>query len=110
MILSMVQESARDLSSIVNEQDWYFVATAPLATVANVATVALPLNFTKLLRLAWQKSSNQVIPLNPANLEDVHPVQSPATWETRDPTYRLKAETLECFPTPTKVYALELRY
>ena len=110
MILSMVQESARDLSAIVNESDWYFATKTNPTTAANVATVALPANFGKLLSLSWVKSSNQVLKLDPANLEEVRPGVAGATWETRIPEYRLAADAIEFFPTPTAVYNLELRY
>lgn len=110
MILSMVQESARELAAMVNELDWYFVTTGALNTAANVATVALPANFGQLFRLTWLKSSNEVVELDRANLENVHPVEAAITWETTRPVYRFKGDALEFFPTPTKVYPLELRY
>lgn len=109
-ILSIVQESARELSALMNEQDWYFVSTSTLATVANVPYVSLPTNFAALQRLSWLRLPSQVIPLDPANLEDVHPTQTPDTWTSRTPEYRISGNTLEFFPTPDAVYALELRY
>jgi len=109
-ILSMVQESARDLSAILDTQDWYFVTTASLATTAGVPMVSLPTNFAALQRLSWLKSSNDVIALKPANLESVHPPESGDTWDVRTPGYRIVGNTVEFFPTPTAVYALELRY
>lgn len=109
-ILAMVQESARDLSGIMDDRDWHFVTTSALATVAGVPMVSLPTNFATLLRLCWQKSASEVIPLNEANLEDMHPVESGWTWDIKRPGYRIVGNTLEFFPTPTAVYALELRY
>ncbi len=109
-ILSIVQESARELSALLNERDWYFVSTAPLATVAGQAYVSLPTNFAALLRLAWQKTPREVIALEAANLEQVRPTQIQDTWKTHVPEYRLTGNTLEFFPTPDAIYTLELRY
>lgn len=110
MILAMVQESARDLSGIMNDAEWYFVTTAQLNTVAGVPYVSLPLNFAAMQRLCWQQSSNVVIELEPANMEYVHPTEAGLQWESCRPKYRLVGNTLEFFPTPQAVYALELRY
>jgi hypothetical protein len=110
MILAMVQESARDLSGILDDAEWYFVTTAQLNTAAGIASISLPVNFAALQRLCWRKSSNEVLELNTANLNDVHPLESGLTWASCVPGYRLVGNTLEFFPTPDAVYALELRY
>lgn len=110
MILSIIQESCRDLAGIVGEMDWYFVTTANLVTVADSALVALPVNFAQLERIVWKRSSTQVMPLDVANLEEVRPPLGSDTWETRTPKYRLTSQSLEFFPTPKAVYNLEARY
>lgn len=109
MILAMVQESARDLSGLLNEMDWYFVTTDALATLANIPLVSLPTNFAQLLRLTWDRDANWRYDIPLANLEQV-PTSPAVSWESCLPSYRLVGNTLEFFPTPTAVYALELRY
>lgn len=109
-ILRYVQESARELSGIMEDGDWHFVSTAPLVTVAGVATVALPLNFSQLTRLCWLRGPGDVFVLEAANLEDVHPALSGQTWDLVSPRYRIVADTLEFFPPPAAVHQLELRY
>lgn len=110
MILAMVQESARDLSGILDDQEWYFVTTAQVSTTAGVPFVSLPQNFAAMQRLCWQKSAQTVVDLNVANLDRVHPLANGQTWQTCIPEYRITGNTIEFFPTPDAVYALELRY
>lgn len=110
MILSILQESCRDLANIMSGLDWYFVTTSNLVTVANNPLVSLPANFAALQHLVWIKSSTQKLPLNTANLEDVRPAVSSETWESKTPQYRITGQSLEFFPTPTSVYNLEARY
>jgi hypothetical protein len=109
MILTILQESIRDLSAIVGDFDWYFVTTSDVVTVANNPLVALPVNFATLQRVSWKKSAAEVIPLEAANLEDVHAPVAGDTWTARTPKYRLTQQSLEFFPTPTAVHTVEVR-
>lgn len=109
MILNMVQESARDLSGLLNEQDWYFVTSASLATLANVPFVSLPTNFAQLLRLTWLRDTNWRYDMPLANLEQI-PGSPVMSWESCLPSYRLIGDTLTFYPTPQSVFDLELVY
>jgi hypothetical protein len=109
-ILRYVHASARELSGILEDGDWHFVATTPLVTVAGVATVALPLNFSQLVRLCWLRGAGDVLVLEPANLEGVHPRLNGQTWDATRPRYRITGDKLEFFPPPDAVHSLELRY
>jgi hypothetical protein len=109
MILNMVQESARDLSGLLNEMDWYFVTTSTLNTLANVPMVSLPTNFAQLLRLTWVRDDSWRYDVPAANLEQV-PSSPVMSWESCLPSYRLIGDTLTFYPTPQAVYDLELLY
>lgn len=108
-VLSMVQESARDLSALMAEQDWFFVTSTQLTTTPTVPYVSLPTGLGQLQRVAWLKDGTTDIPLVRATLEDTD--QAPArTWDTLIPRYRLAGNLLELFPTPQAAYALDVRY
>lgn len=111
-ILLLVQESVRELCGLMAEfnPDAYFATTSDLATTANVASVALPTSFTKLLQIHWKKSASETIPLRLANLEDVGLLTPTLDWVNKWPAYRLEANTLEFFPTPKAVYTVAVRY
>jgi hypothetical protein len=109
MILSMVQESARDLSGLLNEMDWYFVDNEPLTTTASVHSVSLPSNFAQLLRLTWTRDANWIYDVPLANLEQV-PAASVLNWENCPPSYRLVGDALWFYPVPTAAYNLDMLY
>lgn len=109
-ILTLVQESARALSGLLDRSDWYFATTAQLNTLAGIAVVSLPTNFASLLQLHWDKGDGQMVPIGLANLEDVKPSDGVLNWQTTCPEYRLSGNTLEFFPTPDQVYDLVCRY
>jgi hypothetical protein len=108
-ILSFLQESARKLSLLLDDDSWYFVTTTNVPTVANVASVALPPNFSSLYRVHWVRDANTLVPLEQANLEEI-PANPSLAWDACVPRYRLREDALELFPTPQAAYTLSLRY
>lgn len=110
MILDYVTVSANLLGALVKEasSEMYFVSSSTLTTTAGVAFVSVPSGFADLLRLSWQKSSSQDIPLDVADVDafDAYP----QAWGNRVPQYRLIGQTIQFYPTPDAAYTLNCYY
>lgn len=110
-ILSFVQESARALGGLLEDESWHFVTTTTLYTVADFELVSLPVNTASIIALHWDRGDGSPVPVRMANLETARPATSePAGWDACAPTYRLVGQTIELFPVPTAVESLVLRY
>lgn len=113
IMLDFVRTSLVELGGIVKEytDEQLLSASGTVPTVANVATVALPTNFSDLVRLSWVKSATEDVPLEWASVDEFA-ATPPSSWTGYGPIkYRLMGPaTLELFPTPTAVYTLKLHY
>jgi hypothetical protein len=109
MVLSMVQESARDLSALLNDLEWYFVTTQDLATTAGVPYVSLPANCATVIDVTWLRDSVRYTKLRSADIEAM-PSQPTMVWANTIPAFRLAGNLIELFPTPDAVYSLRVRY
>ena len=108
MVLAMVQESARDLSALMAEQDWFFVTTTSLVTTPGAGFVSLPSQLGQLQRVAWERDGAEYV-LERATLEQTDR-NDDDSWDTAAPTYRLAGNLIELFPTPQAVHTLNVRH
>jgi len=110
--LSLVQESVRKLCGLMAEfnPEAYFATGTTLTTTSGVSTCSLPLNFTKLLTLHWDRGNGWQIPIRLATVEDQWPSDSVYSWENLRPMYRFLGNQLEFYPTPRAVHDVALRY
>lgn len=111
-INEFINESITDLYDMLTNAfgEQYFETETPLATVANVATVALPNGFYKLTGLFWNNGGykHRLTQTQPAEAEDY--IQG-AGWSVySDIRYRLQVANLRFSPAPNSVYALILKY
>jgi hypothetical protein len=88
----------------------YFETETPLVTVANVATVALPVGFFKLTALFWVNGSYKQ-PIHMAPQMEAEDFITGSGWSPLvEIHYRLQIGNLKFFPTPLGVYSLTLKY
>lgn len=112
-ILTIVQESVRELSAMMAEHspEAYFATSTVLSTTAGVSTVSLPLSFTKLLSIHWDRDDGYPPPpIRRANVEHQWGVDTGLNWDTSFPEYRFLGNQLEFYPTPQKVHTVPIRY
>lgn len=110
--LIIVQESVRRLCGLMAEHnpDAYFATSTTLTTTNGVSTCSLPLNFTNLLSIHWDRGNGWAPPIRLANVEDVRPVDSGLGWEACEPKYRFLGNQLEFVPIPRAAHSVLLRY
>lgn len=111
MILDLVKVATELLAGLVGSAasaELYFATSAVLTTAPGIDTVALPAGFVSLLRLSWQKSATQDLPLEVASVDNFD--AWPGTWSGVTPRYRLLGETIQLFPTPDAVHTLNVFY
>jgi len=111
MILDLVKVATELLAAVVGEvglSELYFASNTQLTTQPGVATVALPAAFTSLLRLSWQKSPTDDIPLETASVDAFE--AGPHAWRSIAPRYRLVGESIQLFPTPDAAHTLNIYF
>jgi hypothetical protein len=91
-MLDLLKTACSELAAIVGERasEMYFATTGTVSTVASTATVALPANFSDLLRITWPNAWN--------------------SDECAAVFYTIEGSNLRFFPTPDAVYTVNLRY
>jgi hypothetical protein len=112
-MLDLLKTACSELAAIVGERasEMYFATTGTVSTVASTATVALPANFSDLLRITWQRSESEEIELHRATPETAR--AWPNAWNSDECAavfYTIEGSNLRFFPTPDAVYTVNLRY
>ncbi len=113
-MLDLLKVSCSLLAGIVSSEypgEMYFATSSTLTTVAGVPLVSTPSNFSDLLRLTWQKSDSEEIPLLRATPETMR--AWPESWGDSECTeiyYRFSGSAIELFPTPDAAYTLNIHY
>jgi hypothetical protein len=116
-VLDFLQTSFCELAAIAKEYTTADMLTSSgtLTTTATVSTVSMPLNFSDLVRISWQKDSSTEIDLEKANHNEM--LAQPnggfsSGWDGYSTIrYRLMGPaTIELFPTPNAAYTLKLYY
>jgi hypothetical protein len=110
-ILDFLQASCAMLGGIVKERagENYLGASGTLMTQADVPWVSLPTQCSDVLRLSWQKSASEEIPLERATVDELQAY--PNRWSgDQTPRYALVGNTIELFPTPDAAYTLRIYY
>lgn len=112
-MLDLLKTACSELAAIVGERasEMYFGATGTVTTVAGTATVALPSNFSDLVRITWQRSESEEIELHRATPETMR--AWPHAWDNDECAaifYDLEASSIRFFPTPDDAYTVNLTY
>lgn len=92
-------------------EGWRFTQSN-LLTTANVAYVALPADFYRLIKVGWRvTASENPRQLQPFQSRDEWLPDDPQTWdEVELPGYAIRNHSLYLSPTPTAIYTLVLQY
>lgn len=110
MILDFVKVATELLAAIVGEAsaELYFASSTQVTTVPGTPLVPVPAGFVSLLRVSWQRSTSEDLPLEVASVD--HFDAYPHAWSSIVPQYRLIGQDLKLFPTPDAAYTLNVYF
>ncbi len=111
LLVNTAVQSLHDLLLSLGGED-YFAADASLSTVAGTATITLPSTFYRLVSLHIQWATNRREELTELTAEgDRYLLTDLNGWgEGTRKAFRIVANNLELYPTPTSVQTLLMRY
>ena len=124
-VLAQLQQSYRSLAALTRQKlgrDYDLLATATLATQANLNMVSTPTNMGELVKICWVKDATHAPQLEQARASDYEPLGfNPRAWDQPStsvpygygatlPKYDLEGSTLVFYPCPNQVYSLAIWY
>jgi hypothetical protein len=110
---SAINESLQALYAILLDAwgDDYFTKLTSVSTTANQGYTAYPTNFLRLQGIAWQRGTDDYVPLERASVDDMPDMMlSARAWTTTRPKYRLTLDGIRWTPAPNAVYTVWLHY